>query len=67
MPRAYSRDLLERVIAACEAGQQTRAEVARQFDVGEATLYEWLRRWKGEGTLEPHPHQRCATGDEGCG
>lgn len=56
MPSPYSRDLRERVIAACEAGELTRAEVARQFDVGETTLYDWLRRWRAEGTLDPRAH-----------
>ena len=56
MPKAYSRDLRERVIAACEAGELTRAEIARQFDVGETTLYDWLSRWRAEGTLESRPH-----------
>lgn len=40
MPRAYSTDLRQRVIAACEAGERTRREVAEQFQIGEATLYE---------------------------
>lgn len=56
MPRAYSRDLRERVIAACEAGELPRAEIARQFHVAESTLFEWLQRWRSEGTLEPRPH-----------
>ncbi|HET7321039.1 MAG TPA: IS630 transposase-related protein, partial [Longimicrobiaceae bacterium] len=53
MPRAYSLDLRTRVIAACEAGQQTRAEIARQFEVAEATLYDWLHRFRVEGELTP--------------
>ena len=56
MPGPYSRDLRERVIAACEAGELTRAEVARQFDVGETTVYDWLHRWRELGTLEARPH-----------
>lgn len=56
MPRAYSRDLRTRVIAACEAGDRTRTEVARQFDVAEATLYNWLHRWRAERTLDPLSH-----------
>ena len=55
MPRAYSLDLRERVIAACEAGDHTRAEIARQFDVAEATLYNWLHRWRAASTLRPRP------------
>lgn len=56
MPRAYSRDLRERVVTACEAAELSRAEIARQFHVAESTLFEWLQRWRSEGTLEPRPH-----------
>jgi transposase len=56
MPKAYSLDLRERVIAACEAGDHPRAAVARQFNVAESTLYEWQRRYRAEGVLEPRPH-----------
>ena len=38
---AYSMDLRKRVIAACDAGKQTK-EVARTFDVSPA----WVRRLK---------------------
>ena len=58
MPRAYSLDLRVRVIAACEAGDRPRAEVARQFDVAEATLYDWLHRWRADGALGPRLQRR---------
>jgi transposase len=61
MPRAYSLDLRRRVIAACEAGGRTRAEIARQFDVAEATLYDWLYRFRAEGELTPRPQTRRRT------
>lgn len=56
MAAPYSKDLRERAVAAALRGDQPRAEVARQFGIGEATLYVWLRRWKEEGTLEARPH-----------
>jgi transposase len=58
MPSAYSLDLRSRVIAACEAGELTRAQVARRFDVAEATLYDWLHRWRTEGALGPRKQRR---------
>jgi transposase len=58
MPRAYSLDLRSRVIAAREAGDRTRAQVARQFDVSEATLYDWLHRWRSDGVLHPRPQRQ---------
>lgn len=40
MPKAWSLDLRERVLAACDEGRLSRAEIAAQFRVGESTLYE---------------------------
>jgi transposase len=56
MPRAYSTDLRERVIAACEAGVLTRAEIAEQFQVSEGAVYSWLRRWKATHSVAPAAH-----------
>jgi transposase len=61
MPRAYSLDLRARVIAACEAGEQNRAEIAYQFDVAEATLYDWLHHWRVDGVLGPRTPSRSRT------
>jgi transposase len=49
-------DLRQRVIAACEAGGRTRREIARQFQVSEATLYDWLQRQRAQGSPAPKPH-----------
>jgi transposase len=56
MPRAHSSDLRQRVIAVCEAGTQPKREIARQFQISEGTLYDWLRRWRAFGSLAPAPH-----------
>lgn len=56
MPGAYSMDLRERVIAACEAGDRTRSEIAEQFQISEGTLYDWLRRWRSEQSVAPAAH-----------
>lgn len=56
MARSYSNDLRSRVIAACEAGAQTRAEIAQQFQISEGTVYGWLRRWRRSGSYAPAPH-----------
>ncbi len=53
MPRAYSPDLRERVLAACEAGEGSQAEIARRFRVGERTLQRWLQAARGEGRRGP--------------
>ncbi|MBZ4418515.1 transposase [Myxococcus sp. RHSTA-1-4] len=40
MPRPYSADLRERVLAACERGL-TIDEVAKQFEIGTAAVKRW--------------------------
>lgn len=56
MPRAYSLDLRERVIATCAAGTQPRRGIAAQFQISEGTLYDWLRRCRERGSYAPAPH-----------
>ena len=56
MPGAYSADLRERVLRACERGGLSRAEVAALFAVGETTVYRWLQAWRAEGRREARPH-----------
>ena len=53
MPRAYSPDLRERALAACEAGEGSQAKVARCFRIGERTLQRWLRAAHSEGRRRP--------------
>src|SRR3954465_4847397 len=55
MPRAYSTDLRERALAACEAGEGRQSEVARRYRVGERTLSAWLRTAREEGRRAPRP------------
>src|SRR3954453_16376129 len=43
MPRAYSIDLRERVLAACEAGEGSQVRIAERYRVGERTLSGWLK------------------------
>jgi transposase len=56
MPGAYSMDLRQRVITACEAGDRTRSEIAEQFQISKGTLYDWLRRWRAEQSVAPAAH-----------
>src|SRR3954470_22380764 len=57
MPRAYSGDLRERVLAAYEAGDGSQAAVARRFRVGERTLSGWLKAAREEGRRSPKPRR----------
>ncbi len=57
MPRAYSADLRERVLAAGEDGLSPAAAAAR-FRVGERTVYRWRREARHEGRRHAKPH-RC--------
>ena len=62
MPRPYSTDLRQRVIAACEAGL-SQAEAARRYQLGERTLQRWLHlaRMEGRRQAKPHAGGRMAT------
>ena len=57
MPRAYSTDLRERVLAACEAGEGRQSEIARLYRVGERTLSGWLKLAREEGRRSPKPRR----------
>ncbi|OFX22315.1 MAG: hypothetical protein A2V77_18860 [Anaeromyxobacter sp. RBG_16_69_14] len=52
---AYSVDLRERVIGACDLGEMTDEEVAELFQVGEATVHRWKRLKRETGSLVPAP------------
>ena len=54
--KAYSTDLRQRVIAACDARDGTRAEIAARFSVSESWLRKLLRQRRDTGSIEPKPH-----------
>lgn len=56
MPRPYSADLRGRALRACARAEASRAEIARRFEVAEATLYGWLKQEREEGRREAEPH-----------
>ena len=54
MPRAYSLDLRERVVAAVTAGESCR-EVARTFKVSVASVVKWSQRFRATGSAAAKP------------
>ncbi len=56
MARAYSSDLRERVLRACEAGVESQAAVARRFVVSEASVSTWRRQARTEGRRHAKEH-----------
>jgi transposase len=54
--KAYSMDLRERVVAACDRGEGTREQIAKRFQVGLAWVYRLLQRRRETGSIEPEPH-----------
>ena len=54
MPKAYSRDLRERVITAVETGA-SRREAAERFEVSVASAVKWLQRWHQQRSAAPKP------------
>src|SRR5947209_19790442 len=57
MPRAYSTDLRQRALAACEAGEGRQSEVARLYRVGERTPSGWPKLAREEGRRHPKPRR----------
>ena len=53
---AYSMDLRERGVAACDRGEGTREQIAKRFQVGLAWVYRLLQRRRETGSIEPKPH-----------
>jgi transposase len=53
---AYSIDLRQRVVAACDRGEETREQIARRFCVSVPWVYKLLRRRREAGTIAPKPH-----------
>ena len=56
MPRAYSVDLRERVVAAARDEELTQATLAARFRVSTGTVSNWLRRFEETGSVAPLPH-----------
>ena len=55
MPRAYSNDLRERVIAACDQGEHAAA-VAKRYAVSESFIEKLKRRRRESGSVAAKPH-----------
>ena len=56
MARAYTAELRDRVLRACERGGLSRASLAALFGVGESTLYRWQQAWRSERQRAAKPH-----------
>jgi len=67
---AFSMDLRERVVAACDEGMDTRAEIAERFSVSESWVRRLLQRRRETGSIAPRPRgggQPPAVDDEAAG
>ena len=53
---AYSIDLRERVVAACDARDGTREQIAARFSVSVPWIRKLLRRRRQTGSIAPKPH-----------
>ena len=54
---AYSMDLRQRVIDACDEGVDTHAEIAERFSVSESWIRRLLQRRRDTGSIAPRPHK----------
>ena len=53
MPRAYSKDLRRRIVEAYLAGEGTRAQIAKRFQVSPASVDRYIRQFRTSGSVEP--------------
>jgi transposase len=56
--KAYSLDLRQRVVTAYEKGNNSIAEVAEQFNVGQTFVKKMLRQQREQGSVAPLAHGR---------
>ena len=54
--KAYSMDLRERVVAACDARDGTREQIAARFTVSVSWIRDLLKRRRETGSIAPKPH-----------
>lgn len=54
--KAYSMDLRERVVAACDARDGTREQIAERFSVSVSWIRDLLKRRRETGSIAPKPH-----------
>lgn len=54
---AYSIDLRQRVLAACDAKNSTVAQIAQLFSVTPRWIYLLKRQRQKEGDIKPHGHR----------
>ena len=54
--KAYSMDLRERVVAACDARDGTREKIAARFSVSVSWIRDLLKRRRESGSIAPRPH-----------
>ena len=53
MPKPYSMDLRERVVAAVKEEGQSRRQAASRFDVAASTVVKWIERYEKTGSVVP--------------
>jgi transposase len=54
--KSYSMDLRERVVAACDARDGTREQIAARFSVSVSWIRDLMRRRRETGSIAPRPH-----------
>lgn len=54
--KTYSMDLRERVVAACDARDGTREDIAARFSVSISWIRDLLKRRRETGSIAPKPH-----------
>jgi transposase len=53
--KTYSMDLRQRVVAACDARDGTREQIARRFSISVSWVRDLLKRRRETGSIAPRP------------
>ena len=53
--KTYSMDLRDRVVAACDARDGTREQIAKRFSVSVSWIRDLLKRRRETGSIAPRP------------
>lgn len=49
--RNFSDDFKRQIVELCRLGTKSKADIAKDYGIGEGLLYEWIRRYEQAGSF----------------
>lgn len=49
--RNFSDSFKKQVVELCQLGTKSKADIAKDYGIGEGLLYEWIRRYESTGSF----------------